>query len=104
MIFNGRPRVPKECHRLPLQFMFEEKPHENKIFSFFQNDHGGPLVTWVGSHEVLIGVASVFKVDNDYKCVGPYLYTSTQCNGAFLSCILESNNNIQNHERTGKYR
>ncbi|KAM3960701.1 uncharacterized protein ACR2FA_005294 [Aphomia sociella] len=55
-----------------------------------QNDHGGPLVTWVGSHEVLIGVASVFRVDLDSSCVGPYLFTSTQCNGAFLDCIINS--------------
>ncbi|CAH1641525.1 unnamed protein product [Spodoptera littoralis] len=53
-----------------------------------QNDHGGPLVTWVGTHEILIGIASVFKVSEDSECVGPFLYTSTQCNGAFLDCIL----------------
>ncbi|KAJ8709671.1 hypothetical protein PYW08_009675 [Mythimna loreyi] len=53
-----------------------------------QNDHGGPLVTWVGASEVLIGVASVFKVSDDSKCMGPYLFTSTQCNGAFIDCIL----------------
>ncbi|XP_035442438.2 uncharacterized protein LOC118270771 [Spodoptera frugiperda] len=55
-----------------------------------QNDHGGPLVTWVGTHEVLIGVASVFKITEGLECIGPYLYTSTQCNGAFLDCILRS--------------
>ncbi|KAH9636508.1 hypothetical protein HF086_017674 [Spodoptera exigua] len=53
-----------------------------------QNDHGGPLVTWVGTHEILIGIASVFKVSEDSECIGPFLYTSTQCNGAFLDCIL----------------
>ncbi|XP_028167703.1 uncharacterized protein LOC114358041 [Ostrinia furnacalis] len=55
---------------------------------FCQNDHGGPLVTWVGSHEVLVGVASVFRVTDDSYCTGPYLYTSTQCNGAFLDCVV----------------
>lgn len=55
-----------------------------------QNDHGGPLMTWVGSKEVLIGVASVFLVSSDSKCVGPYLYTSTQCNGIFIDCILSN--------------
>ncbi|CAH0697131.1 unnamed protein product [Spodoptera exigua] len=55
-----------------------------------QNDHGGPLVTWVGANEVLIGVASVFKVTSTSKCTGPYLYTSTRCNGMFLHCILSS--------------
>ena len=59
-------------------------------FYRLQNDHGGPLVTWVGSKEVLIGVASVFIVSDDLKCMGPYLYTSTQCNGAFLDCILSN--------------
>ncbi|CAH1641528.1 unnamed protein product [Spodoptera littoralis] len=59
-----------------------------------QNDHGGPLVTWVGSHEVLIGVASVFKITEDLDCIGPYLFTSTQCNGAFLDCILRSDSNV----------
>ncbi|XP_013165279.1 PREDICTED: uncharacterized protein LOC106116084 [Papilio xuthus] len=53
-----------------------------------QNDHGGPLVTWIGGREYLIGVASVFRVNNESKCEGPYLFTSTQCNGAFLNCIL----------------
>ncbi|KAH9636509.1 hypothetical protein HF086_017675 [Spodoptera exigua] len=55
-----------------------------------QNDHGGPMVTWVGAHEVLIGVASVFKITEALECIGPYLFTSTQCNGAFLDCILRS--------------
>ncbi|KAL0811355.1 hypothetical protein ABMA28_009765 [Loxostege sticticalis] len=45
-----------------------------------QNDHGGPLVTWVGGHEVLIGVASVFRITNDYKCTGPFLRRSELCN------------------------
>ena len=68
-------------------------PFLNKlIFYYPQNDHGGPLVTWVGAHEVLIGVASVFKVSEDFKCIGPFLYTSTQCNGAFLDCILTRSN------------
>ncbi|XP_049880454.1 uncharacterized protein LOC126376947 [Pectinophora gossypiella] len=55
-----------------------------------QNDHGGPLVTWVGKHEVLIGVASAFRVSQHYECIGPYLFTSTQCNGAFLNCIINN--------------
>ncbi|XP_026323001.1 uncharacterized protein LOC113232473 [Hyposmocoma kahamanoa] len=56
-----------------------------------QNDHGGPLITWVGSHEVLIGVASVFRISNKSECIGPYLYTSTQCNGQFLQCVIFEN-------------
>ncbi|XP_068625406.1 uncharacterized protein [Battus philenor] len=54
-----------------------------------QNDHGGPLVTWVGGREYVIGVASVFRVNADSQCEGPYLYTSTQCNGAFISCVIK---------------
>ncbi|KAJ2940586.1 hypothetical protein O0L34_g6526 [Tuta absoluta] len=53
-----------------------------------QNDHGGPLVTWVGKHERLIGVASVFRLDGQFTCIGPYLFTSTQCNSAFLDCVI----------------
>ncbi|XP_013165480.1 PREDICTED: uncharacterized protein LOC106116265 [Papilio xuthus] len=51
-----------------------------------QNDHGGPLVTWIGGKEYLIGIASVFRV-NKTTCVGPFLFTSTHCNGAFLHCF-----------------
>ncbi|XP_045539848.1 uncharacterized protein LOC123722360 [Papilio machaon] len=53
-----------------------------------QNDHGAPLVTWIGGKEHLIGVASVFRVNQEGKCAGPYLFTSTQCNGVFLECVL----------------
>nr|XP_021191509.2 uncharacterized protein LOC110377131 [Helicoverpa armigera] len=67
---------------------YEPNNHQSRKHGICQNDHGGPLVTWVGGNEVLIGVASVFKVSDDYKCMGPYLFTSTQCNGAFLDCIL----------------
>ncbi|CAG9794810.1 unnamed protein product [Diatraea saccharalis] len=56
-----------------------------------KNDHGGSLVTWVGTREVLIGVASVFRVTSDSNCAGPYLYTSTQCNGIFLDCMINAN-------------
>ncbi|XP_073963248.1 uncharacterized protein [Choristoneura fumiferana] len=54
-----------------------------------QNDHGGPLVTWIGSHEMLIGVASVFRINSTTsECIGPYLFTSTWCSSAFLHCIV----------------
>ncbi|KAJ8715578.1 hypothetical protein PYW07_010060 [Mythimna separata] len=67
---------------------FDETVRDTRRNGICQNDHGGPLVTWIGSHEILIGVASVFKVTNDYVCQGPFLYTSTQCNGGFLDCVL----------------
>ncbi|KAJ8709667.1 hypothetical protein PYW08_009671 [Mythimna loreyi] len=57
-----------------------------------QNDHGGPLVTWVGAHEALIGVASAYKITKTFDCVGPYLFTSTQCSGAFLDCVIREDN------------
>ncbi|KAI8423147.1 hypothetical protein MSG28_014216 [Choristoneura fumiferana] len=54
-----------------------------------RNDHGGPLVTWIGSHEMLIGVASVFRINSTTsECIGPYLFTSTWCSSAFLHCIV----------------
>ncbi|KAF9805822.1 hypothetical protein SFRURICE_009454, partial [Spodoptera frugiperda] len=53
-----------------------------------QNDHGGPLIGWIGKREVVIGIASVFKIDEENRCIGPYLYTSTVCNSAFIHCTL----------------
>ncbi|XP_061723162.1 uncharacterized protein LOC133529462 [Cydia pomonella] len=56
-----------------------------------QNDHGGPIITWRGPKEVLIGISSVFKVDNGTQnCVPPFLYTSTHCNGEFIHCLMSS--------------
>lgn len=68
------------------------KHEDDVILMCLQNDHGGPLITWVGGREILIGVASVFMLRDD-SCVGPYLYTSTNCNGLFLGCILRSREN-----------
>jgi hypothetical protein len=47
-------------------------------------------VAWSGKREILIGVASVFRVTPENTCTGPYLYTSTQCNGVFLDCIINT--------------
>ncbi|KAJ8709669.1 hypothetical protein PYW08_009673 [Mythimna loreyi] len=69
---------------------FNKTTAKSRKHGICQNDHGGPLVTWVGGNEILIGVASVFKVSEDSKCMGPYLYTSTQCSGAFLDCVLSN--------------
>ncbi|XP_050684873.1 uncharacterized protein LOC126979555 [Leptidea sinapis] len=60
-----------------------------------QNDHGGPVVAWVGSREVVIGVASGFRVSSQLKCIGPCLMTSTFCSGYFLDCILSSTRIVQ---------
>jgi hypothetical protein len=54
-----------------------------------QNDHGGPLVTWVGSSEVVIGVASTSLYDEHHYCVAPSIYTSTTCTMRFIMCGLQ---------------
>ncbi|XP_063369353.1 uncharacterized protein LOC134657720 [Cydia amplana] len=59
-----------------------------------KNDHGGPIITWRGPKEVLIGIASVFKVDDRTQdCVPPFLYTSTHCNGEFIHCLMNTAEN-----------
>ncbi|XP_045780269.1 uncharacterized protein LOC123877510 [Maniola jurtina] len=63
-----------------------ENPRRRK--GFCQNDHGGPLVTWINDKEHVIGIASVFRVDNQSNCMGPFLYTSTTKNREFIECIL----------------
>ncbi|CAH1641521.1 unnamed protein product [Spodoptera littoralis] len=55
-----------------------------------QNDHGGPLVTWIGGREYVIGIASGFQVNKKMQCVAPYLYTSTFSNGEFIYCLLRN--------------
>ncbi|CAG9564858.1 unnamed protein product [Danaus chrysippus] len=57
-----------------------------------QNDHGVPLVTWINEEETVLGVGSVFRVDKDTKCIGPFLYTSTARNKVFIECLLEETN------------
>ncbi|CAG9569435.1 unnamed protein product [Danaus chrysippus] len=54
-----------------------------------QNDHGVPLVTWINEEETVLGVGSVFRVNKDNKCEGPFLYTSTARNKVFIECLLE---------------
>ncbi|XP_026729225.1 uncharacterized protein LOC113494905 isoform X2 [Trichoplusia ni] len=55
-----------------------------------QNDHGGPLIAWVGSTELLIGVAVNSLYDVNFDCVGPYLFTSTSVAGQIVRCLLAS--------------
>ncbi|XP_013165278.1 PREDICTED: uncharacterized protein LOC106116083 [Papilio xuthus] len=86
---------------------FSESPHWNissvngRRQGICQNDHGAPLTTWIGGKEHLIGVASVFRVNQEGKCAGPYLFTSTQCNGVFLDCVLEEHlyKDVHDHSR-----
>ncbi|XP_062532313.1 uncharacterized protein LOC105841784 [Bombyx mori] len=53
-----------------------------------QNDHGGPLITWIGGQPHVIGVATTFLVNEKMECVGPFVFTSTYCNSQFLHCSL----------------
>ncbi|XP_047035830.1 uncharacterized protein LOC124641707 [Helicoverpa zea] len=55
------------------------------------NDHGGPLVTWVGTAELVIGVAVNGLYDVEYNCVGPYIFVSTSAAGLILKCLLSDN-------------
>ncbi|XP_064074795.1 uncharacterized protein LOC135194101 [Vanessa tameamea] len=63
-----------------------------------QNDHGGPLISWVEGAEYIIGVASVFRVNSKSECIGPYLFTSTARNRIFIDCVLNEKNPAQNEK------
>ncbi|XP_063834625.1 uncharacterized protein LOC135083809 [Ostrinia nubilalis] len=65
----------------------------NKLFytrkqGICQNDHGAPLVTWIGKEEYVLGVASTSLIKKNSHCSPPYLYTSTQCTSRFIKCAL----------------
>ncbi|KAJ8709670.1 hypothetical protein PYW08_009674 [Mythimna loreyi] len=101
--FRARNRAVMESNEMShvSESKISNKSHTNHTSrsrrpssGFCQNDHGGPLVTWVGSKEVLIGIASLFRVSNGSKCMGPYLFTSTQQNSIFIDCILTRNSNF----------
>ncbi|XP_023951596.2 uncharacterized protein LOC112055639 [Bicyclus anynana] len=86
----------KQFTNIKVQQNYTDDSHRNwsEITEFrrkgiCQNDHGGPLVTWINGTEHVIGVASVFRVDRQSHCVGPFLYTSTAKNKDFIQCILE---------------
>ncbi|XP_063834421.1 uncharacterized protein LOC135083646 [Ostrinia nubilalis] len=53
-----------------------------------QNDHGTPLVTWIGREEYVLGVACTSLIRSTFKCLSPYLYTSTQCTSRFIRCAM----------------
>ncbi|XP_063834647.1 uncharacterized protein LOC135083833 isoform X2 [Ostrinia nubilalis] len=61
------------------------------VGGFCQNDHGGPLVAWIGGHETVIGIASLFSVSDDMRCRPPYLYTATASINKLLACYIWSN-------------
>uniref|UniRef100_A0A2H1WWT8 SFRICE_015728 n=1 Tax=Spodoptera frugiperda TaxID=7108 RepID=A0A2H1WWT8_SPOFR len=56
-----------------------------------ENDHGGPLITWVGTTELLVGIAVNSLYDADYNCIGPYLFISTAAAGEIIKCLLTDN-------------
>ncbi|CAH0721139.1 unnamed protein product, partial [Brenthis ino] len=53
-----------------------------------QNDHGGPLISWINGTETVLGVASVFRVNQNLECVPPFLFTSTYRNKDLVKCLL----------------
>ncbi|XP_050357633.1 uncharacterized protein LOC126778203 isoform X2 [Nymphalis io] len=79
-----------QCH--------DEKPSSLRMFNvtrrqgICQNDHGGPLVSWVEGAEYVIGVASVFRINSKSECMGPNLFTSTARNKIFIDCVLNEKN------------
>ncbi|CAB3227587.1 unnamed protein product [Arctia plantaginis] len=72
-------------------------PHDD--VGICQNDHGGPLVSWVRGKPVVIGVASAFKV-KDRECTGPFLFTSTYCSTNFLRCVVAAFESEEEGENT----
>ncbi|KAG6449893.1 hypothetical protein O3G_MSEX006292 [Manduca sexta] len=76
---------------------FEAKRQLNASFEKFlytrrqgicQNDHGGPLITWVGKEEVLIGIALTGLLSDTYECIGPFIFTSAYCASHIIQCLL----------------
>ncbi|XP_047539568.1 uncharacterized protein LOC125072977 [Vanessa atalanta] len=67
----------------------------NDTIETAENDHGGPLISWVEGAEYVIGVASVFRVNGKSECIGPYLFTSTARNRIFIDCVLNEKNNLR---------
>ncbi|KAG6449900.1 hypothetical protein O3G_MSEX006279 [Manduca sexta] len=55
-----------------------------------QNDHGGPLVTWIGKQPYVIGVATAFLVDESMRCRGPYTFSSTYCHSRIIHCSMRA--------------
>lgn len=76
----------------------EKEVKEEEIGGICQNDHGGPLISWVHGKPIVIGVASVFQVKNN-TCTGPFLFTSTYCSAKFLKCVVEGMSGIHEGSR-----
>ncbi|XP_022827215.1 putative uncharacterized protein DDB_G0271606 [Spodoptera litura] len=56
-----------------------------------QNDHGGPLTTWIGTEEMVLGVALDGISNPNFDCVGPRIYVSTAETAKIIKCLLETN-------------
>lgn len=55
-----------------------------------ENDHGSPLVGWVGGQRFVLGVATTANVLPSMECTGPYLWTSVTATSKFVHCVLDS--------------
>ncbi|XP_063834704.1 uncharacterized protein LOC135083885 isoform X2 [Ostrinia nubilalis] len=73
-------------------------PSDRKTAGICQNDHGGPLVTWIGGRETLIGVASAFSLTNEFTCDKPFIYSSTVCFNKIIDCFVNSRRSGNNDE------
>ncbi|CAH0697130.1 unnamed protein product [Spodoptera exigua] len=61
-----------------------------------QNDHGGPLTSWVGTQEVVLGVALNGIPNPNFDCIGPRIYVSTAETADIIKCLLETNETKRN--------
>ncbi|XP_026322940.1 uncharacterized protein LOC113232431 [Hyposmocoma kahamanoa] len=57
--------------------------------SICQNDHGSPLVSWLGDTEVVIGVAITNIYNELNRCLPPNLFVSTIYHPFFIECSIE---------------
>ncbi|CAB3227595.1 unnamed protein product [Arctia plantaginis] len=53
-----------------------------------ENDHGGPLVTFLGSTEIIIGISITSIYTSRYECEGPYLYYGVAKMGPLIRCLM----------------
>ncbi|XP_021191538.3 uncharacterized protein LOC110377159 [Helicoverpa armigera] len=56
-----------------------------------QYDHGGPLISWIGTQEVILGVALNGVAKAGFHCTGPRMYVSTAETETIIKCLLEQN-------------
>ncbi|KAJ8709676.1 hypothetical protein PYW08_009680 [Mythimna loreyi] len=69
----------------------EMSSRKSLLLETCQNDHGGPLITWVGAEELILGVALNGICNPNFDCVGPRIYVSTAATAKIIECLLETN-------------